>query len=121
MDRLTAGQLREASLSFSAKTAATYDGFHPRHYSFLSDEGLEVMAALLEAAEELGEMPKDLETVMIALLPKKEGAGVRPIGLFPSLYRLWVRARRDLAVQWEERFPRQFFAASAGRGALDAV
>ena len=44
----------------------------------------------------LGERPGDLEAVMIALLPKKEGAGVRPIGLFPGLYRLWAAGRLRL-------------------------
>ena len=121
LGRMSVDRIREASMSFSPGTASTFDGFHPRHFSLLEDKGLEMVAALLEAVEELGELPDGLDAMMIALLPKKGGAGVRPIGLFPALYRLWVRARRREAVEWEGRHARDYFAASAGRGALDAV
>ena len=38
--------------------------------------------------------------VLIVLLPKSDG-GLRPIGLFPTVIRIWFRARIGLARAWE--------------------
>eukprot|EP00974_Lingulodinium_polyedra_P106846 10343374-Lingulodinium_polyedra.AAC.1 len=55
------------------------------------------------------------------MLCKPEG-GVRPVGLLPSLYRLWACARGWVSKAWE-RGPawRDFFWGSSGRGALDSA
>jgi hypothetical protein len=51
LPRLTVEQLREAGKSTPVKKAVTYDGFHPRHATMLSANGLRVMAILWEAIE----------------------------------------------------------------------
>jgi len=63
---LTAQILREAARSFSHGTACSYDGFHPRHFDFVCDEGLDVLAVLMMACEELGVWPESLRAVVIA-------------------------------------------------------
>ena len=49
--RLTTRELRAAAASFAASTSTSYDGFHPRIFGVLSEDGLRVLAAILEAAE----------------------------------------------------------------------
>ena len=39
--------------------------------------------------------------VLIVLLPKGDG-GHRPIGLFPTVVRVWMKARAEVAREWEE-------------------
>ena len=120
LPRLSPKILRAAAKTFSPRTSSTFDGMHPRHFSALSDEALATLALLLEAAEEMGRWPPCISAVVTALIPKARG-GVRPIGLFSGAYRLWARARRPEAAEWERRHHRQFFAAREGNGALDAV
>ena len=52
--------------------------------------------------------------------PKTDG-GFRPIGLLPHLPRIWMRARRDEAKQWEIRCNRDFLYAGSGRGSTVAA
>ncbi len=56
----------------------------------------------------------------VPLLPKPKG-GHRPIGVFTSPYRLWVKARRPLADAWEARNDRSFWASGKARSAQDVV
>ncbi len=91
-----------------------------RHFQLLSKESLEVLAAIYEGMELSGRMPRQIELVLIALLPKGSG-GYRPIGLFPAAYRLWGRCRRPLAAKWELDNERPYFAAGRHAGATDVV
>ncbi len=120
LPRLTPAQLRDSSSSFSRATASTYDGFHPRHFGLLSDAALAALGAILEAVELLGAWPSQVDLVVMPLLPKPKG-GYRPIGLLAGIYRLWSKARRAVADDWEAQHQRPYFAASAGYGPLDAV
>ncbi len=118
--RLTSTELRAAAGGFSVGTAATYDGFHPRHFFLLSDAALDSLAAILEMVEILGAWPSQVDLVVMPLLPKPRG-GYRPIGLLPGIYRLWAKARRAEADRWEAANPRSYFAAASGTGPIDAV
>ena len=113
-------QLRNASKEFPVGTSWTYDGFHPRHYDLLSDSALEVLSMILESAECLGTMPLSARSISVALIPKPKG-GTRPIGLFPSPYRIWAKARLPLAQAWEDENWRAYFACAKGSGAADVV
>ena len=70
LPQLTPDYLRRVSKTFPLTTAATYDGFHVRHYALLSDQALQVVATLLVAAEGLGQMPEQLRRVITHLTPK---------------------------------------------------
>ena len=54
------------------------------------------------------------------MIPKASG-GVRPIGLFTGLHRIWAKARRPLADSWEKEHREDFFAAATGQSAIDTV
>ncbi len=117
---LTPEQLRDASSSFARQTAVTYDGWHVRQISLVSDEGLRALAVLLAAVEAAGKWPSQTALVTMPLIGKPRG-GYRGIGKMPALYRIWSKARRPEAVAWEAKHERPFFAASAGAGPIDAV
>ncbi len=120
LTRLQPDELRAASLAFSKRTASTFDGLHPRHFALLSDQALAALATIYEAVELLGAWPKQLDLVIMPLIPKPKG-GFRPIGLLAGAYRLWAKARRGEADRWEAQNQRPYFAAAAGSGPLDAV
>ena len=54
--------------------------------------------------------------VVIALLPNT-GGGNRPIGLCPSLIRLWMRMRLPIAQTWQAANDRPYFFAGEAKGA----
>jgi len=119
-DELGVASLRAASRSFPEETASTADGLHVRHFSLLSDEALLCLAKLFVLIELLGDFPVAASFVLVALLEKPAG-GFRPIGIFPGIYRLWIKCRRDLCQAWELRFDQPFFAMSRGRRVTDPV
>ena len=75
---------------------------------------------LYSLIEITGVLPETMRVLQLALLAKAAG-GFRPIGLFSSGYRLWGRAPRNMASDWEAAHPRQYLAASAFNGASDVV
>ena len=92
----------------------------PRAYSRLSAGLLDALAALLTAAESVGDWPSAVRLILIVLLPKPDG-GRHPIGLFHSLVRVWGRARSTWARRWEDQTAHRSHYGSAGRGAQRAA
>ncbi len=120
LPRLDARGLRDAATSFQWRTTQTYDGFHPRQLGNLPDAALETLADILQAVEVSGIWPPQVAMVITALLPKPKG-GLRPIGILPGVYRLWAKARRVLADEWEAAHQRPFFSSAKGNGPLDTL
>ena len=60
--------------------------------------------------EALGQWPDTIGLVVVSSIPKTDG-GRRPIGLLPSLVRLWMRIRLDVAKAWQLANERDFFYA----------
>ncbi len=120
LPRLAPADLREASRLFKRTTAIAYDGIHVRHYAMLSDGALEALGGLLEVCELVGTFPRQARLVVTPLLEKPKG-GFRPIAIYVSLYRLWAKARRSVAADWEAAHPRSFFSAARGNGPLDTT
>ena len=58
--------------------------------------------------------------MLIARLPKPDG-GLRPIGLFPTVVRIWMRARIGFARTWEATHALQALFGGAGMGAQRAA
>jgi len=110
----------KSSLSFPAHTGLGADNVSPRAYSRLSHVLLKKLCALLMAIELLGCWPEAVDLVLIVLLPKPDG-GRRPIGLFPSVIRLWMRARSWVAKAWEAANPRPGVFGGTGMGAQRAA
>ena len=88
--------MRRSIKRFSKRTAQTYDGFHPRHYTMLAREQVEVAVELLRLIELAGVMPSAIQAVLAKLIPKIKAKELtyRSIGPFPSLYRQWSRCRQ---------------------------
>ena len=91
-----------------------------RHFPLLSDESLETLSTMLEGAELGGHLPRQIERVLIDFPPMTSG-GFRQIGLPPSLYRLWGRVRRPMALAWAQPHSRAYFAAGQHAGATYVV
>ena len=66
--------------------------------------------------EIIGAWPTVFTDVFIALLPKSSG-GFRPIGIFPTLIRVWFRLRAPVIRAWERAHERPYFFAGCGKGA----
>ena len=74
---------------------------------------------LLQRCERTGEWPEINALVVIVLLAKPDG-GSRPIGLLPSVVRLWMRARADLLRDWEAANAREGLHGGKGTSAARA-
>ena len=117
---LSVGQIRRVAAGFSRSTSAV-NGLHPRHLLLLPDSATELLIHIFHAGESLGTFSSTCFQVFIALLPKLDG-GKRPIGLYQTLFRVWVAARRPLISQWENNVVgREAFAASKGQAPTDVV
>ena len=95
-----AAALKAAAASFPAATALGADNISPRALLRLPTRFFELLSQLLARFEKASSWPLAFGPVITALLPKADG-GLRPIGLFPSILRVWSRARAHLARQWE--------------------
>ena len=100
LSTLTVQALRQAALSFPPGTGLGVDNIAPQAIARLSVQALLALSALFSAFELRGSWAAILNLVMIVLLPKNDG-GLRPIGLFPTLVRIWMRARIFIARSWE--------------------
>ena len=111
--------LLRAAASFPVGTGLGADNFSPRAIARLSTTVVAALCKLLYACELLGDWPTVLRLVLIVLLPKSDG-GRRPIGLFPTVIRLWMRVRRDAARAWELANSRPCLYGGEGMGAAQA-
>ena len=76
---------------------------HPRQIALLSDKLLWDIIGLFAAMFKLGYAPSAVVFILIRLIPKPLG-GVRPIGLFTALLRVFLRAlRRTIGEAWASR------------------
>lgn len=85
-------------MTFLIGTGLGQAGVHPRAISRLSESTLEWLAEVAYLCEMAGKWPKEVDAVIIALLPETDG-GLRPIGLMPFLPRRWCRARNGVAAE----------------------
>ena len=92
----------------------------PRAIQRLPSAGRLQLCRILLAAERLGCWTAACNLVLIVLLPKPDG-GLRPIGLFPTLIRIWMRARATAARAWEAAHALPSVFGCAGRGAQRAA
>jgi len=116
----TVDDLIGACCTFPAGTGMGWDGLHPRALARLPEAVLHALMCLLLTAESIGHWPAAIGPVLIALLPKTDG-GLRPIGLFPTPVRVWMRLRLDVAQEWMRQHERPFFFAGATKGATVAT
>ena len=120
LPRITVDQMRRAALSFPADTGVGADNISPRALARLSDGALESLIRILHLAEDSGRWPDELNLVLVVLIPKADG-GTRPIGLFPTVIRAWMRVRSPLVRAWEAEKPNKSLYGGKGMGAQRAA
>ncbi|CAK0842652.1 unnamed protein product, partial [Prorocentrum cordatum] len=67
-------QIRSTAAAFKATTAQAVDGFHMRHYSWLSDSALAVVSLLFAIFESLSSLPRQLQIIQDVSWGIKEGS-----------------------------------------------
>ena len=117
---LAGALLREAAATFPTATGVGSDNIGPRACTRLSDGALGALAVILMACERVGCWPHGIWVVLIVLLPKPDG-GLRPIGLFPTVVRIWMRARSRIAQAWEAAHASPLLFGGKGMGAQRAA
>ena len=91
-------EFRDACNSFPSQVGLGWDKLHPKALARCSDIVFELFISVLLSAELMGQWPSCIGVILVVLLPKADG-GRRPIGLFPSLIRIWMRVRLKVAQQ----------------------
>ena len=105
-----------ARAAFPSDTGLGWDNLHPRALRRVSAAAIAAFLRIFMLAELLGRWPEMIGIAVIALLPKV-GGGSRPIGLCPSLMRLWMRMRLPVAQAWQSANDRPYFFAGEAKGA----
>ena len=113
--KLMVEAIAQAAMTFPVGTGLGWDGIHPRAICRLSQDTLEWLAKVLYHCEPAGRWPELIDVVVIALLPKSDGV-LHPIGLIPFLVRIWARAIKEVAMQWEKANRHPFPYAGKGMG-----
>ena len=117
---ITLWALDTAAASFPAGTGLGADNLAPRAVLRLGDAARLMLVQIFLAAEAIGAWSSALDLVLIVLLPKPDG-GLRPIGLFPTLIRLWMRTRSVVARAWEAAHEVPCIFGGIGKGAQRAA
>jgi len=112
--------IEEASKVFSTTISGSPDGWHPRHFGLISEAGRRNMAHVMDMMERQGRMPPQTEVLLMVMLSKPQG-GVRPICMFPAIYRVWMKIRRPHCDMWETKWHRPFFTMGEGQEPGDTV
>ena len=97
-EMLTAKQIRDAARSFKKRTTAV-EGWHPRHFGWLSDALLDAVSRMWQVCEIQLVWPQQEEELLAKLIPKASG-GLRPIMWYRSMFRVYSRARRPRVQEW---------------------
>ena len=93
-------KLRQICAAFKPTTGLGVDGWHPRHWSWLSNQALETLECMFRLSEAKGRWPSTAWATLLFLAPKQDGGG-RPLGLLPTPIRVWEAARDPIVRDWE--------------------
>ena len=91
--------LSRACRCFKAKTGIGTDCIHPRTLLLLPTAGLQAVVDMLKAIERSGAWPEHQRHIMYFLILKANGKD-RPVGLLPSLIRVWEAIRAPVLWAW---------------------
>ena len=85
--------------SFEAKMGISVGAIHPSMWSRISEKGKQLYTDLLDDVERTLTWPAQAQTLIYFLVPKTP-TGDRPIGLMPSIVRVWELVRKPILDQW---------------------
>ena len=111
---ITGADLATAAGRFKKTTAMGCDSFRPQWFSWLSGELLDLYARLLMVIESFGCWPLIVRVLLIAQIPKPDG-GRRPIGLLPTLVRIWEKLRKPIMASWRTTGVKSYNFDAKGR------
>ena len=113
---LAVRSFRDACMTFSCAVGLGWDKMHPRAIVRCSDCVIQAFISLFLLAECSGKWCEAVGVILVVLIPKSDG-GRRPIGLFPTLIRIWMRCRLEIAQAWVASHDGSFFYAGPCKGA----
>ena len=113
---ITVAVARRGASNFPGKTGLGWDKFHPRCVNRMPDSAVLALIRIFILVELLGCWPQRIGLIVVSLIPKTDG-GRRPIGLLPSLIRLWMRIRLEVAKERQLANERKYFYAGPLKGA----
>ena len=93
-----------------------WDEAHPKAIARYSDFAIRCLLGVLVMAEQSGSWPSTIGVILYVILPKADG-GRLPIGLFPTLIRVWMRGRLQVAQAWLVANDRSYMYAGPAKGA----
>ena len=117
---ITETDVAEAAATFKRATSVGAGDFPPRLVASLSSPLRRCIATFLNEVERIGERPAAIAAALIHLIPKPSG-GRRPIGVLPSIVRLWGRVRKPIMQRWVRENARTYDWATHGRSAEGAA
>ena len=117
---IDAKRILEAASTFADGVGLGWDRFHPKALRRVPIALVEELGSILMAAERRGGWGGMAGVVITALIPKS-GGGLRPIGLLPTVVRLWARIRAGEVQLWEARNERGYLYGGRGKGAMAAA
>ena len=120
LPKISATDIIDVSKTYKRHTGLGSDSLHPRWLGWLSMPVLEGLANLLMALERAGLWPVQVQTILIAQIPKADG-GRRPIGLLAGLVRTWERIGKPIVAAWRCTVERSYNWAAKGRSPQAAV
>ena len=120
VQEITAEQVARAARTFPVETSIGCDSYPPSTFASFSLELRQCIADFLNLLEEEGEWPHEAATALIHLIPKTDG-GRRPIGVLPSIVRIWERIRKPIVRDWMRRNSRSYDWTSQGRSSEGAA
>ncbi len=102
-------EIRDGVMSFKVNTAVGIDALAPVWLRWLSTALIRSIVTFFCSLEALGMWPSEIAALLVCLIPKPSG-GRRPVGIEPTLVRLWEKIRKPVVVRWRERVQRQYDA-----------
>ena len=108
--------VKDACSTFAEDVGLGWDKLHPRALLRCSDSVLRLLIQVFLMAESVGRWFPQVGVVLVVLIPKPDG-GRRPIGLFPGLIRIGMRARMPILQKWVQQHERPYFYGGPARGA----
>ena len=117
---IRAHHIWEAAKTFADRSGLGWDRLHPKALRRLPEAMVDELGVILMEAEEAGTWEEAVGVVVTALIPKGDG-GWRPIGLMPTVVRVWARVRGGMVRDWEDANDRDFLFGGRGKGAQVAA
>ena len=120
MPAILGEKLRPICAAYKRRAGLGGCAWHPRHWSWLSEEALHCLGQMLMLCERLGAWPTAIRFLLLMLVDKEDGGG-RPVALQCSVQRVWEGAREPQFLEWDRKFIRDYDFAGKGKAGHKAV